>query len=519
MSLRWLPILFISLWLRCSAGCALPAPESFVPSLLAAWRADTLSGSDLVDLSGNGHTLTANSVSYGTTSTANGWGLNGVAVAETNGLSSHYDAASAAPWAPLNDGTGASFWTIFRVNASAGIRVLFDTGAAVPNVNGAYVLIDTDLGRVGIDFTKNLGDGTVTFPADSGRIIDYTSGSRFSWKGSFAIGVPHVLVVTIGTSDTPDIKLWLDGHLLDSLSIGDREKGVSDITVVPTAEPRNFNTGAPGFPLRLFAYAHSVFDVLGCELGEAGASAAILSTPNRQAIEDWAVSHYGVPLDRTEPGILVWDGNSLVDNVWHPYPIWEQFPELVTPNLRKPTRNVMRAVAGLETNQMSARAAKHVTPMFDSTKPFNILVAWEFVNELADGATKETAYANYVAYCLARRAEGWKVVSGTMEPNRFAGGLAEAGVPGPIGKANFLWLRDQVRLNWSSFSDALADITVDPIVGDWDAMVSDYGAGSGPKVYRADGTHFTIAGNVLVEPYFTAAINSLFKQPVIVRKR
>lgn len=483
------------------------APETFVPNLTAAWRADTRSGSDLTDLSGNGNTLLSTGVTYGTTNVLNGWGIGGVAVAELNGFSAYYSTASATPWAFLHDGSGATTWAIFSATHT-GIKVLFDTGAFSPGNNGAYVWIDGDLGRVGIDFTKNLGNGTSDFPADSGRIIDYIAGARFSWQKTFAMNVPHVLVVTIGASDSPDIQVWLDGHLIDSLSIGDREKGPSTLVAVThEAAPRNFNSGAAGFPMRVAAAAHSAITLLAGELAEIGFCSSVLSASDRQAVEDWAASHYGVSLDRTRQGQLIWTGNSLVDNVWHPFPIYQQFPELVTPKLRRKQRNVMRAVAGLESNQMITKAPKHVTPMYDATLPFNILVAWEGVNDIADGATKEATLATQISYCQARQAEGWKVVAAVPPPHRL------------VDKTTFEWLRDQFRALWPTFADALADITVDPIVGDWDAMTSDWGGGSGLKTYRVDGIHFTIAGNTIVEPYFTEAINSLMRGRLIVKKR
>jgi lysophospholipase L1-like esterase len=123
-----------------------------------------------------------------------------------------------------------------------------------------------------------------------------------------------------------------------------------------------------------------------------------------------------------------------------------------------------------------------------------IVCAWEIGNELYYGVNRDTAYNNFLAYCNARRAVGWKVVVGTITPRTIAA------VP-----ANFetdrLYVNNLLRTNYLSFADALADVGSDATIGQTGQ--------SDNTTYYTDKVHFTDAGYALVEPYFRNAVLSL----------
>jgi hypothetical protein len=470
--MRWL-ITFVVLMASSSTGTPKPAPETFVPKMLGYWRADAVNGTNLTDLSGNGRVLALTNVTIATTDLTNGWGVAGRAVATAGGVAASYaTAASAAPWKPMHDGTGASWWAVLRMR-DTGVRTIFDTGATVSTLDcGVCMRVDGSRGRINIELTNGGG---------SGYLIDNVGGAWWTWNDTFKIGMPHILVVTFSEADGPDIHIWLDGQMLASLSKGDREK--------PTPETRPFGSANPSYPLRLLA-ANGGIQLFAGELAEFGVASGSLSTANRRAIEDWAAEHYGIALTRAARGILLWDGNSLIDNIWRA----DQFPEKVTPLLRQPQRSVMRAIAGLTVQQMIDRAPKHVTPVYDPDAPFNILAVTEVLNSLAEGETKENTYRQLVSYCQARRVEGWKVVVAPPLP-------AGAG----IKQADLDWVKDQIVANWKTFADAIVRADLDPVIGSWTARAADLE----PKIYRSEGVHFTALGNDIYARYWVAAINEV----------
>lgn len=449
------------------------APEAFVLNLLGYWRADAVAGNKLTDLSGQGRDLALTNVAFKTTSAADGWGAPGRDVATLGGVGASFaKATDVEPWKPLHDGSGASWWTVLRATGDHVMTILDTGGMAATTGCGVIMRIDGSRGRLGIEFTNGGG---------SGYLIDNVGGAWWTWNGTFKIGVPHIVVVTFSEADNPDIHIWLDGSLLASLSKGDREK--------PTPETRPFGTANPAYPLQLFAAGTGLWP-FGGELAEFGVARGSLTTADRRALEDWAAAHYGITLTRTTSGILLWDGNSLVDNIWRA----DQFPEMVTPQLRQPSRSVMRAIAGLTVQQMIDRAPKHVTPVYDPNAPFNILAVTEVLNSLGEGETKENTYNQLVAYCKARRAEGWKVVVAPPLP-------AGAG----IKQADLDWVKDQIVANWPTFADAIVSADRDPIIGSWTAWAADRET----KIYRNDGVHFTARGNQLFAPYWVTAINEV----------
>lgn len=484
----------------------MPLPETFLPNLEALYRASSISSGNLTDLSGNGRTLTGTGTTTSTTSTANGWGIDGLDVVTSNGLGSNYfTASSAAPWEFLHYGP-SSLYAVFRAT-HAGTKPLLDTGGYSVIYNGMFLQFDGDRGRVGFDYCKN-GPDILPDGGDVGRIIDYAFAQRFSWSGTVEPSVPHLLVLTVDETDNPDIHVYLDGHLIDTLSIGDRERGVSSLGTPVFNEGRHRNPGAPGFPLRLFAQANAVINIFAGELAEIGFSSSRWSSTIRTQLEDEIETRYGFTFDRTKPGKIYYIANSLTDNVWRPdgaHPDCIQWPEIMTPSLSLPQINAMRAVVGIESNQLETKLPKHVAADYDSSRPFNVAVVWEMVNEVADGATKEEALANYWSLCDAVRAIGIKVVCAPMLPHLYT------------TEAEFEWLKAAVLGEWTDHADAIARPDLDANIGNWAAFVSDYGytgegitGGTGPHTYRySDGVHFTALSNTILAPYFLPPLESL----------
>jgi len=139
-------------------------------------------------------------------------------------------------------------------------------------------------------------------------------------------------------------------------------------------------------------------------------------------------------------------------------------------------------VGGQTTPQMSADAVATIDALYDGGRVANIVVAWEIRNDLdasLGNQTQEAAYANYVAYCTARQAAGFRVVAVTVLPSLN------------IDNTERAWIRSQLSANWTSFADAFVDL--DPITGlgaDGDNLSTTY--------YNVDQIHLNNDGYALV---------------------
>ncbi len=83
-------------------------------------------------------------------------------------------------------------------------------------------------------------------------------------------------------------------------------------------------------------------------------------------------------------------------------------------------------VSGSKQSYLILAATQLEDTLFDPYR-HNILFSWEFTNELANGSgTPSTMYTAWVAYCQARKARGWRVITASCLPR----GETTAGGPG-----------------------------------------------------------------------------------------
>lgn len=458
-------------------------PQDFISDLIGFWRGDAFAADVLSDLSGSGNDLSCVGVSAGVTSTANGWGSNGVPIVTTSGFGARYArAASKAPWKPLSSGTGVTFWAVIRAEDSAGTGSLFDTGVSPTNV-GAHIRTLIDKSAINFEITNGLGDGYV---------IDYVGGKWFSWDDSFSYNEPHLLILTFDAAQIPNIQIWLDGVLIGQLNTNDRVKEGAG-RPLSNADPTDF--------FQLFSAINGTSAWNG-ECAEVGVSGSALTPEIRSQLQAYVQSRYTLRIKQSKPGVLVWDGNSLVDSFWRDF----QFPQYVTPQLKQRTFNNMRAIAGLTIEQMILRAPTEVIPNYDPTALFNVLIAWEFVNSIAEGATAEEAYDLYVQYCQMVRTVStpFKLIVVPLLPEIYA------------TPADAEYINTRLIDEWPGFADGIARPDLDPILGSWPAMYADWDGGAGPKIYRSDGVHFTALGNQRLVPYFRDALNAQMPGRILI---
>jgi lysophospholipase L1-like esterase len=192
---------------------------------------------------------------------------------------------------------------------------------------------------------------------------------------------------------------------------------------------------------------------------------------------------------------IVCDGNSLTAgsgaNNATAYP-----PQLET-LLRATGRNDCVSnigIGGQVTTAMTAKAAAHIDANWEGS-PQKIVVAWECTNDLFFGTSAATAYSNFVSYCQARRAAGAQVVAVTVLPR------SDAGTPGTF-EASRQTVNTNIRANWATFADALADVAADTRIGDpGDELDTTY--------YTADKVHMNSTGYGVVAEVVKNAILTL----------
>lgn len=124
-----------------------------------------------------------------------------------------------------------------------------------------------------------------------------------------------------------------------------------------------------------------------------------------------------------------------------------------------------------------------------------IVVCWEGTNDLYFGASAATAYSNIVTYCQARQAAGFKVVVGTILPR------SNVGTPVTF-ETDRQTVNTNIRNNWATFADGLADIAADSRIGD-------AGDETNTTYYSADLVHLNNTGYQIVGEIVAPVIASV----------
>jgi hypothetical protein len=138
---------------------------------------------------------------------------------------------------------------------------------------------------------------------------------------------------------------------------------------------------------------------------------------------------------------------------------------------------------------MVATAPSKIDPLYANNGGANIVVIWGGTNDFIQGATVSDVYNNYVTYCVARHAVGWKVVVPTK--------LSAIGQDADKNALNAL-----ILANSSGCFDAIADFTGTPLGID--------GGYANATWFQPDGVHPTQAAiNSYEAPIISAAINRL----------
>lgn len=216
-----------------------------------------------------------------------------------------------------------------------------------------------------------------------------------------------------------------------------------------------------------------------------------VTSGERDACQNYLMRKYGLSTP-AKVNNLVFVGNSITVGHTAQYQPWSDKAAVSAGVSVFDCNN--RAVSGATTSSLASAYAANVAPLFDSSVANNLLVFWEGTNHIAGNVSAATAQTAIRDYCLAARADGWKVVTGTVidRTSLFSGGQSTSGFRATAASVNS-WL----AANYASFADALADPAANAHLQD-----------ASSSTYFTDGTHLTQAGHDDVAAAFTTAITA-----------
>jgi lysophospholipase L1-like esterase len=174
-----------------------------------------------------------------------------------------------------------------------------------------------------------------------------------------------------------------------------------------------------------------------------------------------------------------------------------------------------------------SQAWNWVDPLYAPLAPRNVIVYWAGTNDLASPGgtgtkTPQQTFDQIAAFCQQRRAKGWKVVVVPMISRTGNSGVSSCdGTGNTFGGGSTLCKNDAVknelnrllRLKWTSFADAFADIAQDTGLGADGAYANPTAACGGSNCFHTDNIHLTTAGDAYVAAYLQKAVERLFSAP------
>jgi lysophospholipase L1-like esterase len=192
-------------------------------------------------------------------------------------------------------------------------------------------------------------------------------------------------------------------------------------------------------------------------------------------------------------GFFIAEGDSITAG--YEMPVADSWPSQMLSSLGGAGSNWYHqnlAVSGEKLTDMITDGATEVDEKWIQHRLRNILIVFGGTNDIVNGATGTEAYELLVTYCLARRAAYplVKIIVCTMLPRIQFDATMET------YRETF---NTNVRNNFASFSDKVADVAAD-------SRLDDY---SDTTYYNVDGIHTNAAGNLVIADLVEAKLVTL----------
>src|SRR5271166_3565542 len=197
--------------------------------------------------------------------------------------------------------------------------------------------------------------------------------------------------------------------------------------------------------------------------------------------------------------LLAVDGDSIAFGVWAT-PESRGFGNVAWMYLTSGTSGacwsfVNNGASGYITPEVDAYSKLHTDPNFNACRPANIVVVYEFVNDMANGCqlddggirgcTVPQAIAHMTTYIEHRHAAGAKVILPTVMPF------------GELSEANRALLNSAIRAPGHLGADEIVDFASDPVMGDVSVLSS---------AWYFDGYHPSTIGHARIAPYLVPVV-------------
>lgn len=329
--------------------------------------------------------------------------------------------------------------------------------------------------QYGILSSKSNGDIWMKFSPQTGAIteknVQYKSGALLGPRGTdISDGAWHIISVRY---DGSTLSMYVDGCLQRaSANSGTYNSTEWSLFGLMSAGGMALTAPADYAYLAWFDSAHSFDDL--------AKSVRYINS---------VIASRGVT--RTISTYVVFEGDSVTcGNTYTPLLV---YPERCTSALGSAVRCGVQAVSGSSISHMTSRAVDTDSCVGRTTLASNsILCVMIGTNDLSGATTAAQFISNLQAYCAARREAGWKVVVSTVPP-----------------KSDGTFNAKRATANAEIVNAAHIGVYWDAVAA-WhtDSTIGIDAAGSN-ATYYPDGTHPSNAAHILLEPYFTAAINSL----------
>jgi lysophospholipase L1-like esterase len=282
-------------------------------------------------------------------------------------------------------------------------------------------------------------------------------------------------------------------------------RGVRQVTsIFQTGNDRMRNNGAeltsPGnagdtaranVPINLGNYALNGLGWTG-RIGELWLFDDIISATDLSAIE---ANQMGYFVDGSKRLAAHGDSLTFGYNLTTLESVTKNYPAQTRDNLAANWELYSRGTSGLTITELINEAATVIDPLFQASAAKNILLFQGGYNDANNNADAATIQNRILTYCQARRAVGWLIVVHPLPLSNFASQPANYAT---TRAAVNTWLKN----NWSTFADAYADLTVDPIIGD-------SGNTADATYFQGDQVHLTAAGYTRWAIYSTAAVQTI----------
>lgn len=192
-------------------------------------------------------------------------------------------------------------------------------------------------------------------------------------------------------------------------------------------------------------------------------------------------------------GRLAWVGDSIIATSLPTSAAYYGFAMQSQALLSKPVNIYQFGVGGTQIQNALGTYATTVGSVFGEYADNRLALILYGTNDIvAGGRTAAQLSADIRTYCGKVRTSGGKAIIATILP--------QTGFTAPMQTIQQT-VNTDIRTNWASFADGLADFANDPTMGP-------QAAASNTALY-ADGLHPTVAGHAILAPIAAAAINLL----------